>query len=160
MVSLGQYCSLLQLLGLTVVGLACNATSSDLKSLVGRHVLVGVDLCDERGSLVQRVQAHGVVKEIDPEAGIVVGLSGGQGEIFIPPVVASFHPVPPGVYRERSTGEVIPNPDYFTVWKATTEGSHPVDRIDWSRGMEWSRPIEPQFPGEHWAVELNEQGHR
>jgi hypothetical protein len=41
----------------------------------------------------------------------------------LPPDLQSFHEAPPEEYRERSSGEIIVNPDFTTMWEVN-EG-HP-----------------------------------
>lgn len=133
-----------------VLMVGCGSPSS-LSSLVGKTVMVGVDLHDSSGMLVRRVQIHGMVSEADTEA-VVVSMVGGK-RFYLPPAPTAFRQLPKGTYRERSTGEVITDPDFVVVWSAQVEESGRASSIDWSVGMEWTRPVDFQFPGEHWQSE-------
>ena len=132
---------------------ACVAKSDPHSAYIGKQVMVGVALVDHKGSLVKRVQAHGVIKAIENDAGIVLSLSDPAKPFLLPPVLASLRTVPPGTYRERSTGEVVSNPDYATVWQAEADDDQASGSLDWTRGMTWSRPLDFDFPGDNWAVE-------
>ena len=52
---------------------------------------------------------------VDPDLGIRVVLSDGE-VLTLPPDVGSFRDAKPGVYRLRSTGEDVVDPDLTTVW--------------------------------------------
>ena len=132
---------------------ACSGKPGEDESYVGKLVLVGVVLVDHDGSIIKQVQAHGTIKTVEDEAGIVLSLPNSREEFLLPPVLHSLRAVPPGTYRERSTGEVVHNPDYATVWQAEADDDDHADRIDWARGMTWSRPFEFDFPGDHWVRE-------
>ena len=132
---------------------ACSGKSDSHAAYVGKLVLVGVTLVGPDGGIIKRVQAHGTIKAIEDDAGIILALSE-PGKVFqLPPVLHSLRAVPPGAYRERSTGEVVSNPDYATVWQAEADDEHSFDVIDWTRGMTWSRPLEFDFPGDNWTQE-------
>jgi len=132
---------------------ACSATSLPPNAYVGKVVLVGVVLVDSHGTVKNRVQAHGTIKAIEAEAGVVLSLAGSGSQFLLPPVLQSLHPIPPGKYRELSTGEVITNPDFATVWEAEYDDGLHADTVDWSRGMTWTRVVEFRFPGDNWVNE-------
>ena len=131
----------------------CMAKPDPHSAYVGKLVMVGVTLVDHRGTLVKRVQAHGVIKAIEDDAGIVLSLSDQAKPFLLPPVLASLRTVPSGTYRERSTGDVVLNPDYATVWQAEADDDQASGVLDWTRGMTWSRPLDFDFPGDNWTAE-------
>jgi hypothetical protein len=52
---------------------------------------------------------------VDQDDGIEIDV--GEPELFtLPPNPEHFHDARPGVYRLRSTGETVENPDLTTVW--------------------------------------------
>ena len=86
-----------------------------LSDLVGKVMLVGVTYYTHDKQFIEQKQYHGTVLRAD-EDGIIIQKSDGE-ETWLPPDLRSTHPARPGEYRERSTGEIIENPDYLTFWK-------------------------------------------
>jgi hypothetical protein len=109
-------------------GTAPTADSPDVDrdpySLIGKYVLVGITRIDAAGSLLEEGERHGRITSVDDHAGIKVTLS--DGEILtLPPNPDAFRDAKPGIYRLRSTGEEIVDPDLTTVW---TIREPPADR--------------------------------
>ena len=90
-------------------------------ALVGKVVLVGVTYEDRRGNLKRQEQFFGTVSETDARRGIAVSLAGSRsGETrWLPPDTAIFKPASKGQYRLRSTGELVPDPDFTATWTVT-----------------------------------------
>jgi hypothetical protein len=81
---------------------------------MGKHVLIGITYVDAEDQVVEQVQCHGKIIRIDG-SGIFVEQA--DGETFaLPPDIESFRPAKPGVYRLRSSGEVVENPDFLSSW--------------------------------------------
>lgn len=99
----------------------------DFKSLLGKHVLIGITYVDAKGKVLEQVQKHGMVTASGRKKGIGVKLDGKlKGETFwLPPDLRVFQKASPAEYRLRSTGEVVVNPDLlatWTVWPARKSG--------------------------------------
>jgi hypothetical protein len=85
------------------------------RSLVGKHVIIGLTYYDHNDTFLEQVQLHGDIVRFD-QAEAVVRLSS-TGELFIlPPDPSAFVEAAPGEYRLRSTGEVIVDPDLTSSW--------------------------------------------
>ena len=82
--------------------------------LLGKVILVGITYYTHDKRLIEQKQYHGTVIHAD-EKGIVIRKANGEEE-KLPPDLRSTKPAPPGEYRERSTGEIVVNPDFFTTW--------------------------------------------
>ena len=87
----------------------------DPYSLLGKYVLVGITRLAHDGSLLEKTECHGRIALVDPDDGIKVALSDGE-MLTLPPSPQQFHDAKPGVYRLRSTGEEVVDPDVTTVW--------------------------------------------
>src|SRR5438093_13612744 len=85
------------------------------RSLIGKHVLIGLSYYDHDEVLLEQVQLHGHITAID-ERQVTVELSGSGEECTLPPDLSAFSEAPPGDYRLRSTGEVVTDPDLLTQW--------------------------------------------
>jgi hypothetical protein len=88
-------------------------------ALVGKYVLVGVRVEDKRGAFRRDDQFHGIVLSADRRTGIKVALRGsrdGQTKT-LPPATNVWRPAEKGVYRLRSTGEEVVDPDFTATWQ-------------------------------------------
>jgi hypothetical protein len=87
----------------------------DPYSLVGKTVLIGITRVDHDDELIERTEKVGRIVTVDPDDGIKVDV--GEAELLtLPPNPQDFHDARPGVYRLRSTGETVTDPDLTTVW--------------------------------------------
>ena len=93
------------------------------KDFIGKTLLAGVTHYsrpqDDEHFLSQE-QFAGVIEKISVQDGMVIQLSDGT-QRELPPDLSYLAPAAPGEYRLRSTGEVIIDPDYMTIWRV----SHP-----------------------------------
>ena len=89
--------------------------SRDPYSLVGKSVLVGITRIDAAGTFLEKGECHGRITSVDGSDGIKVTLSDGE-VLTLPPDPDSFREAKPGIYRLRSTGEEVVDPDLTTVW--------------------------------------------
>jgi len=87
----------------------------DPYSLLGKYVLIGITRISAEGGLLEEGECHGRIALVDPDLGIRVVLSDGE-VLTLPPDPDSFRDAKPGIYRLRSTGEEIVDPDLTTVW--------------------------------------------
>ena len=87
----------------------------DPYSLLGKYVLVGITRIDHDGTLLEKTECHGTVALVDGDLGIKIRLSDGE-ELTLPPDPDAFRDAKPGIYRLRSTGEEVVDPDLTTVW--------------------------------------------
>jgi hypothetical protein len=87
----------------------------DPNSLLGKYVLIGITRISAEGDLLEEGECHGRIALVDPDLGIRIVLSDGE-VLTLPPDLDSFRDANPGVYRLRSTGEEIVDPDLTTVW--------------------------------------------
>jgi len=84
---------------------------------IGKHVLIGISFVDADGVLIEQIQTHGTILQIDPVEGIIVEKADRSGLFRLPPQPDSLEPAPgPGEYKLRSTGEVVIDPDFITSW--------------------------------------------
>ena len=90
-----------------------------LSDLLGKVILVGITYYTHDKQFIEQKQYHGRVIRAD-DTGIIVQRSNGE-EAWMPPDLRSTKPAPPGEYRERSTGEIVVNPDFFTTWKVVED---------------------------------------
>jgi hypothetical protein len=94
---------------------------ADAEALVGSHVLIGLTHCSASGEVIDREQLHGLVQKADRREGFLISLQGaheGESQRF-PPHPAAFEVANPGVYRLRTTGEEVVDPDYLATWTVT-----------------------------------------
>jgi hypothetical protein len=87
--------------------------------LVGAHVLVGKTYEDADGEVIDQVQFHGTIETVDERKGLSVRRDDSGDVEWLPPDLRAFSKAKPGEYRLRSTGEVVVDPDYLSVWTIT-----------------------------------------
>ena len=86
----------------------------DGSKYIGKHLLFGITYVDADDQVIDQMQSHGTITRID-ENGVFIELA--NGETFsLPPSLESLHPAKPGVYRLRSTGGAVENPDFVSTW--------------------------------------------
>jgi hypothetical protein len=89
---------------------------------VGKTVLLGLTFTTADGELVEQLQRHGIIEEVDAESGIAVRLVAPghpwDGELYrLPPDVSNLVDAAPGAYTLRSTGETVVDPDFTASWE-------------------------------------------
>jgi hypothetical protein len=111
---------------------------NDPKLLIGKVILIGVSLYRADDTFIRKTQVHGVVKEFDPEAGIVIEDAATGREFYLPPALSHIHAAAPGVYRARNTGDEVTDPDFVTQWAVRLAAGADESTINWTEAMEWS----------------------
>jgi hypothetical protein len=91
----------------------------DADGLIGQQVIVGVtNVAADGKTVTSQVQCWGRIVSAKPD-GITLVCEGKQwmGQTMrLPPHLPAFHAAKPGIYRLRSTGETVENPDLTTTW--------------------------------------------
>jgi hypothetical protein len=82
--------------------------------MVGAHLLVGITLRDDDGTLRERRQFHGRVAEV-ADGVVVLHPVGDDAPVLLPADPDAYEPARPGEYRLPS-GEVVRDPDYLSTW--------------------------------------------
>ena len=84
---------------------------------IGKRILVGITYLKYSGELIEQKQFHGVVRKVS-QRGIELELPDGT-TYLLPPDSRGISEAPPGVYRLRSTGEEVVDPDFVCSWTST-----------------------------------------
>jgi hypothetical protein len=92
------------------------------RELVGKLVLLGLTFTDSDGEVIEQAQRYGMVEAADADSGFAIRLiSEGHpwdGELYrVPPDIRPFAEAKPGIYRLRSTGEEVVDPDFTATWE-------------------------------------------
>ena len=95
------------------------------ENFVGKTFLVGITDYNSNGSAVSQTQFCGTVEAVF-QNGILLHLPDGS-TYMLPPDLSSTSPAQPGSYRLSSTGEVIENPNYLSVWNRTKDANGEKD---------------------------------
>jgi hypothetical protein len=82
--------------------------------ILGKHVLIGLSYVKYSGEAIANKQLHGIIEGISSQ-GVTVRMADGS-MYLLPPDLRGIHEAPPGVYRLRSTGEEVDNPDLLATW--------------------------------------------
>ena len=82
--------------------------------LMGKVLLIGVTYYTHDNDFIEQRQYWGTVIESNKDR---ICIKQKNGELFkIPPDLSSIEPAPPGEYRLQSTGEIVIDPDFLTIW--------------------------------------------
>ena len=84
------------------------------KNLIGKIMLVGITYTDSGGNVKERKQFWGTVTVAD-KGKILIEQKNGE-ILSLPPDLSAVKPAPEGEYRLHSTGEVVVNPDFLSIW--------------------------------------------
>ena len=83
---------------------------------MGRTLLVGLTILDVDEQPLERVEVHGTISSATEGGFLELERADGRGVFRLPFEPNSLSAAPPGEYRLRSTGEVVVDPDFTTVW--------------------------------------------
>jgi hypothetical protein len=82
--------------------------------LVNKTVVIGLTFLNQQGEVDHRAQLAGTITSVGEDV-VRIELTNGE-EYTLPPDLDAFQPGKPGIYRSKTTGEVIENPDFITTW--------------------------------------------
>lgn len=83
---------------------------------LGKIVLLGVTYVDHEDKLIEQKQWVGTIVTFSRKEGIKIRLRDSDDPCALPPDERGIRIAPPGIYRLRSTGEEIENPDFLATW--------------------------------------------
>src|SRR5262245_36142256 len=89
---------------------------AEAEGFIGKVVLVGVTYIDHNEKFLEQKQWSGRITKVSNEEGIVIELDDSDDPCALPPDLSYLTPAKPGIYRLRSTGREIENPDFLTTW--------------------------------------------
>lgn len=84
-----------------------------LDDLIGKIVVIGITRVSHSDEPIEQRQYAGTF--VSMEQTILVRLTNGE-DFTLPPDLSAFRKAKPGIYRLRSTGEEIENPDFTASW--------------------------------------------
>lgn len=116
-----------------------------LRHYLDKTVLVGVTEVGLDDRETERNQWVGRIARLSSVEGIVIRLKGTEKRCVLPPDLAYLQPAPRGVYRLRSSGRVVHDPDFLTTWTRKDHGGRPESAIvpidyspDWQAKGYWA----------------------
>ena len=92
--------------------------------LIGKHLLIGITVLDEKDKHYKYIQVHGEITRVTDKA-VVIFRKDTKTEFQIPPALDNIFPAEPGEYHLQKTNEVVVNPDFTSAW--TIYSSNIVD---------------------------------
>jgi hypothetical protein len=84
-----------------------------IKELAGKTVLIGITRLSHKEELIEQRQYVGQFTSMDQL--IHIKLKSGE-DFTLPPDLSAFQRAKPGIYRLRSTGGEVENPDFTASW--------------------------------------------
>ncbi len=89
---------------------------SKANEYIGKTILLCMNYLDHNEKLIERKQWFGVIETFSNKEGIRIRLSNSDYTYCLPPHPGGLQKAEPGIYRLKSTGEEIENPDYIAIW--------------------------------------------
>ena len=83
---------------------------------IGKILIAGFSYYDASDNFIDQKQYHGTIIDVDDTKGILFRDEQSQGEHVIPPRLNALFPAPPGLYKAHTTGAIIENPDFISLW--------------------------------------------
>jgi hypothetical protein len=74
---------------------------------------------DHKDNLIEQKQCFGIIETFSNTEGIRIKLLNSSDPCCLPPDPRGIQKADPGIYKFRSTGEEIENPDYLATWTCT-----------------------------------------
>ena len=91
--------------------------AEEARAIIGKHLLVGVTHRNHADEITGVEQFHGGdCPRQSRGGGIIIRLSGGDKERWVPPDLSRLEPAAPGNYRLKGSGDVVVNPDFLSTW--------------------------------------------
>jgi hypothetical protein len=87
--------------------------------LKGKLFLIGLTFIDEEGEVIEQYQTHGTVARLTVD-GFFKILREDHSIFTIPYDRDTIKIAKAGEYREKTTGEIIRNPDFIMTWRVKT----------------------------------------
>lgn len=97
-------------------------------SLKGKVFLIGLTFVDQNEKLIEQYQTSGIVDELTND-GLLIFKKADGGFFKLPFDKETIRTAPKGEYREKSTGNIILNPDYITTWEIKIKQTDNLDEI-------------------------------
>jgi hypothetical protein len=88
------------------------------KELIGKTIMIGLMYyitVNDEPQFESKTQKYGRIVRISYQEGVVVQLQDGA-ELSLPPDISLLERAPIGSYKAKSSGDIIENPDYMTMW--------------------------------------------
>lgn len=96
--------------------------------LKGKLFLIGLTFVDQEDKLIEQYQTSGTVDELTNER--FIKLNRNDGSVFqIPYDEDSIKKAAKGEYKEKSTGNIIKDPDYQTSWTISVKTTDNIEEI-------------------------------
>ena len=86
------------------------------KSIIGKHILVGLIYIDGNGIEINRLQLYGEIIESKKNEAITIRKTNSNELFYLPPDISSIKIAKQGEYTLKLTGEIISNPDLLATW--------------------------------------------
>lgn len=96
--------------------------------LKGKLFLVGLTFVDENGILKEQYQTHGIVQELTND-GLIKLIREDKTIFQMPYDNETINEAEKGEYREKSTGQIINNPDYIMTWEISITENDNINEI-------------------------------
>jgi len=98
------------------------------KYLKGKVFLIGLTFISEKGTLIEQYQTHGTVKDLTNDG--IFKIEREDSTVFqMPYDKDTIRKADKGEYREKSTGQIIKDPEYIMTWEITVSENDNINEI-------------------------------
>jgi hypothetical protein len=104
---------------------------TDHSEIVGKLVMVMFTFRNDSGEIIGYKQTHGRIRRANDKEGIVIYNEEDEQEFSLPPNYSALQPAKIGEYKESSSGLVVTNPDFMTLWEITNHSQEKGGGSDW-----------------------------
>jgi hypothetical protein len=85
-----------------------------MEKFISKVFLIGINFLDEKENLIEQYQTHGILEKIENH--IMHIHREDNSHYYLPFDETSIQVAKPGIYKERSTGIEVENPDFLVQW--------------------------------------------
>lgn len=85
-------------------------------SFLGKSVIIGKTYQKPDGTVKERKQWYGTIVQVHQTDGFAIKLKDSEEIMWLPPQAQAMQKAPPGIYKLKSTGDEIEDPDFISNW--------------------------------------------
>lgn len=94
----------------------------------GKLILIGINFIEKNDELVESYQTHGRVKELTNDSLFIIDRKDNVS-IQMPYDLESIVEAEKGDYSERTSGEIIKDPDFIMTWDIFVDNNDDLEEI-------------------------------
>ena len=94
----------------------------------GKHLLIGLTFIGENGKVVEQYQTNGTVEALTDDR--LFKILRNDGSVFqLPYDRETIRKAEKGEYRERTTGQIVTDPDFIVTWEIIIKKNDNLEEV-------------------------------